>query len=83
MHQQYKKCVILISTFWSGGTFTTWVMQHWQTCLPFFPLDGTEAFRMVKGIISPFNKIDRGTLRHKLPMRYYYSSGLNNPLGYK
>jgi hypothetical protein len=88
MHQQYKKYVIL-TTFMNSGTlttYTTWVYQdyYWHPKLPFLPLDGTEAYRVFEGLISPFNKIDQRTLRrHKLPVRYYYSSGLNNPLGYK
>jgi hypothetical protein len=86
MHQQYKKYVKLTDCqFANNSTFVTWVMQHyeWHPRLPFLPLDGTEAFRMVEGHIHQFNKLKGLKTEWSLPDRYYYSSGLNDPSGYK
>jgi hypothetical protein len=85
MHEQYRKCVVLTISGpgCTKSTFVTWVIQHyyWHPRLLFLPLDGTP-FRMIEGEITPFNKVERFK-RYKLPGRYYYSSGLNDPTGYK
>ncbi|MEX0597653.1 MAG: hypothetical protein WD512_14265, partial [Candidatus Paceibacterota bacterium] len=73
-----------LSDFIFLGTMVTWEMQQysWHPRMPFLGLEHPE-FRFYRDEISPFNKIDRYSVTYYLPMRYYYSSGLNDLNGYK
>ena len=82
MHHQYKE---KITHHGCDYEYIAWihVVSHLEIEIRlFYRLDGTE-HKNKKDIIS-FNKpYNKDGVECKLPQKYYYSSGLNNPLGYK